>query len=125
MEKNLLSTMRWSLIVVSIFAAFVVGGCSPPEPVGPKRHVEPRGHFSFVPPADWDEHKVAGVDFSVFMGPGVSPPALEFRRDLSVPDNADAVEFAKRTSAKVYDASELKGSSDFTTDSGLRGKRIV
>jgi hypothetical protein len=107
-----------------IVAALVVG-CSPAEPVGPKRHVEPAGHFSFVPPRDWDAHQIAGMEFLVYLGPGEPPPALEFRRDLSVPDDADAVEFARQTSAKVYEASELIEAADFTTDSGLRGKRIV
>jgi hypothetical protein len=65
------------------------------------------------------------LDFLVYLGPGEPPPALEFRRDLSVPDNADAVEFARRSNAQVYEASQLQGSSDFATDSGLRGKRIV
>jgi hypothetical protein len=117
--------MRSSIVAVSIFIATLVGGCSSPEPEGPKRHVEPAGHFSFLPPAEWAAHKIAGAEFWVYLGPGEPPPALEFRRDLSVPDGADAVEFARRAGGKVYESSELKESADFATDSGLRGKRIV
>lgn len=108
-----------------LIAAFAVGGCSSSEPEAPKRHVEPGGRFSFVPPQEWAAHKIAGMDFWVYLGPGEPPPALEFRRDLSVPDEADVVEFVRRQSAQVYEASEWKESADFTTDSGLRGKRIV
>lgn len=117
--------MQTSIIASILITAMAVGGCSSAESEAPKRHVEPTGHFSYVPPQHWDAHKIAGLDFLVFLGPGEPPPALEFRRDLSVPDGADSVEFAKRTNERVYETSKLLESSEFTTDSGLRGTRIV
>jgi hypothetical protein len=113
-------------ITVSVFvAAMAAQGCSSSDPPEPKRYVEPSGGFSLVPPREWAAHKIAGLDFLVYLGPGEPPPALEFRRDLSVPDDTDVVAFLRYTSGQVYEASELLASSDFVTDSGLRGKRIV
>lgn len=112
------------LITLMLVALAVVGGCKPAEPHGPKRRIEEAGGFSFVPPP-WTAHKVEGNDFAVYLSSNDPPSALEFRRDLSVPDKADAVQFLVQRAEKVYTDSGLIEAGDFTTDSGLRGKRIV
>lgn len=108
-----------------LLAMLVVGGCTKSEPPGPKRRVEAAGGFSFLPPKGWTAHKIEGNDFAVYLSQGDPPSALEFRRDLSVPDHADAVQFLVQRAEKVYEDSGLLEAADFTTDSGLRGKRIV
>ena len=115
--------MRTCISILLLVA--IVVGCKPSEPPGPTRRVEAAGGFSFVPPAKWAAHKVADVEFPVWLGNSDPPPALEFRRDLSVPDDADSVEFLRQRAEKVYEDSGLLESADFATDSGLRGKRIV
>jgi hypothetical protein len=106
-------------------ALFFMSGCSTAEPDATKRRVEPAGKFSFVPPKGWAAHKISGQDFAVYLGFEEPPPALEFRRDLSVADDADSAEFVERRIEGVYEATQLLDAKDFTTDSGLRGKRIV
>lgn len=113
--------------VAALLIASTIGcGCTESSPPSePKRRVERKGGYSFVPPRQWAAHKVSGVDFPVYLGLGDNPPAIQFRRDLSLPDDADAAEYVKEKCLHVYPASELLETTDFATASGLKGKRLV
>jgi hypothetical protein len=68
---------------------------------------------------------VAGNDFAMYLSLDEPPAALQFRRNLGLPDDTDVVQFVQVRSAQEYKSVELVDSSPFTTDSGLEGVRIV
>lgn len=118
----------WSRRTVMAWMVATFAGCGwidSQQPGEPKRRIEAKGGFSFVPPQLWAAHKVAGVALPVYLGLGDNPPALQFRRDLSLTDDADAAEYVQQKCLDVYPASELLEQSNFTTASGLQGKRLI
>jgi|SRR6185503_8873454 len=96
------------------------------------RHVEPQGGFSICIPDGWNVREQADAKFKALFG----PPADNFAPNINIRDGmstaslsdyvADGIKTILANAEKIgADSIEPLGQSDFDTDSGLHGIRVV
>jgi len=114
--KKFLTLSSGFVLFVSLFAADT-----------DKRHTEPAGGFSFCPPKDWVIREVAGMKYKFAFG----PLADGFAPNINVVDESFTgslqayVKANLETLPKVFKGFKKLGQSDFKTDSGMNGVKII
>jgi hypothetical protein len=121
---------RWigaSPLVLLTFTA----GCAvraPADAAGdPRRHVEPAGGFSFVPPEGWEVRPIPGLKFKAAFG----PTSAGFTPNINVVDESfdgplDAyVQGNIGAARRAFKQFRLLSQDEFNTSGDLRGARAV
>jgi hypothetical protein len=93
----------------------------------PRRHVEPAGSFSFVPPQDWEVRNVRGGKYKAAVGPAAAGFAPNINiLDESFSGSLDAyVTLNLATLQKGFKKFRLVQQEDFKTMAGEQGSRVV
>ncbi|HXT42225.1 MAG TPA: hypothetical protein VN887_19615 [Candidatus Angelobacter sp.] len=92
-----------------------------------ERHVEPVGGFSYCPPKDWAVKEVPGMKYKIAFGPA----AGGFASNINVVDESfsgplsDYVKANVQVLTKMFKGLKNLGQTDFKTDSGLNGVRLI
>jgi hypothetical protein len=125
--------LHW--IVLILVAATAVGcraksapgGTSAQQVDDTRRHQEPAGGFSFVPPKDWQVRDFPGLKYKVVAG----PPAAGFASNINIIDESakssldDYVKDSIVTLQKVLKKCRILSQEAFKTSAGLKGARVV
>lgn len=91
------------------------------------RHVEKAGGFSFIAPQGWRFTSIPGMKYAVAIGPRHN----DFAANINVVDQTyagsvdDYVRANMKALKRIFKDFKMVGESDFTTDSGSAGKRVV
>lgn len=92
-----------------------------------ERHVESAGGFSYCPPKDWAVKEVPGMKFKAALGPA----AGGFASNIVIVDESfsgplsDYVKATVQALTKTFKGLKNLGQTDFKTDSGLKGVRLI
>lgn len=113
------TTLSLLVIVFSLIHILAAG-------VG-KRHVESAGGFSYCPPEGWEVREFPGMKYKLSIGQAVDG----FAANINVVDEAhtgslkDYVKANVHTLSKVFQGFKNLGQTDFKTDSGRKGFKLV
>ena len=108
-----------TVIVLSVLPLFAAD-------VG-KRHRETAGGFSFCPPQGWTLKSFPGMKYSIAAG----SPSNGFAPNINVVDEAAEMSLAayvdanKKMLSKAFKSYKEVGKSEFKTNSGLKGTRLI
>ena len=91
------------------------------------RHVESAGGYSYSPPKNWEMKEMPGLKFRVAIG----PVSEAFAANITVVDEAATLELKDYVKGnvdvltKVFQGFKNLGQSEFKTDSGLKGHKLI
>jgi hypothetical protein len=103
------------------------GGTSAQQVDDTRRHQEPAGGFSFVPPKDWQVRDFPGLKYKVVAG----PPTAGFASNINILDGTgkgsldDYVKANIVTLQKQRKNCRILSQEAFNTSAGLQGARVV
>jgi hypothetical protein len=117
----------WLPKLVSLFSPTASALSSGPKGASGKRHVEPEGAFSFIPPDGWEMRSIPQSKFKAAIG----PPAGGFTPNIFVLDELwpgsldDYIKAAIESWGQKKPNIKVVKREDFATAEGLEGRRLI
>ena len=114
-------------ILLTILAVVVLTGCGGQETIPAGRLQQPSGEFSFVTPNGWSRTKLGGIGFIIVSGAPDFGSEPNLFVDFVEPSSSvsNVVQRVIATYQENQRSYEVAQRSDFATDSGLTGVKVI